>query len=345
MKRFSLQSVGEMRHGETDIGEQWVVGNRISGAIRRREPDIGKHAAEEKLMRDRCAKSGIPVNYRTMRLRNIPEAKEIVANSPYVIHDAAAMKGHWRDLSEKPLYIEIGTGKGRFIIETAEAHPECEYIGIERYESVLFRACEKMDGIPYSTPADRMEQQMARKRREEETKPGAGHSVTERAEDPEREIEAGKNEPGRERGIAGNADLSGTFNPPGNLHFLCEDAEHLTSFFGNGEVSGIFLNFSDPWPKKRHAKRRLTSRHFLALYEQVLKDGGVLEFKTDNQDLFTFSLEEFREAGHWEVTGSTRDLHRDPEMCAGNIMTEYERKFSELGNPICKLTAVFHETI
>lgn len=231
-----------------------------------------------------------------MRLRKIPEAEGVVANSPYVIHDPAARRGSWKQSPDRPLYLEIGMGKGRFIIELASRHPEADYIGIERYTSVLFRACERMEGIPYNTPADKLE----------------------RLENPE-------------------ADAS--FRPPENLHFLSADARELTSYFEKGEVDGIYLNFSDPWPKVRHADRRLTSASYLNRYEQILKEGGQLEFKTDNRGLFDFSLEEIRQAPNWELLGFTFDLHRDPRMNEGNIMTEYERKFSKLGNRICKLCA------
>jgi tRNA (guanine-N7-)-methyltransferase len=104
-------------------------------------------------------------------------------------------------------------------------------------------------------------------------------------------------------------------------------------------VDRIYLNFSDPWPKDRHSKRRLTSRQFLARYEQFLASDGRLEFKTDNQDLFTFSLEEIESDPHWHLDASTRDLHHDAVLNEGNIMTEYEEKFSSLGHPICKLIA------
>ena len=203
------------------------------------------------------------------------------------------------ELNKKPLYIEIGMGKGRFIIETAQANPDKEYLGVERYESVLFRACERMEGIPYRTPADQMEQEA---------------------------------DPDKGRG----------FVTPGNVHFLCADARDLPDFFESGEVDGIFLNFSDPWPKARHAKRRLTSREFLARYERILRAEGSLEFKTDNRALFDFSVEEIGEAKHWELLYATYNLHRDPVLSEGNIMTEYERKFSNLGNPIMKLAAVYH---
>ncbi len=239
-----------------------------------------------------------------MRLRFVPEAAGVVAASPYVIKEPETLRGKWKHhLSPadpaRPLYMEIGMGKGRFIIEMAGAHPEAEFIGVERYESVLFRACERMDGIPYNTPADKLEREM-------------------------------------------HPEMDASFVTPSNLHFLSIDARALPEIFAPGEVDGLYLNFSDPWPKKRHAGRRLTSRDFLSRYEQFLADGGKLTFKTDNQDLFTFSLEEINEASHWELIEVTRDLHHDPVLMEGNIMTEYERKFSALGHRICCLQAVFH---
>lgn len=235
-----------------------------------------------------------------MRLRNIPEAAEIVANSPYVIHDAKERRGHWKRDDGRPLYLEIGMGKGRFVIGQALEHPECDFLGMERYESVLFRACERMEGVPYKTPLDKLE-------REGEGEGEAEELVT-----------------------------------PGNLHFLAMDAKELPEIFDKGEVDRIYLNFSDPWPKARHAKRRLTSSRFLAVYAQVLADGGIIEFKTDNRDLFEFSVSEIGESADFELLAVTRDLHHDPVLMEGNIMTEYERKFSALGNRICKLTAVYH---
>ena len=127
-------------------------------------------------------------------------------------------------------------------------------------------------------------------------------------------------------------------NPLPNIKFICMDAADVAEVFAKDEVDRIYLNFSDPWPKDRHAKRRLTSRQFFARYDQILKKEGHLEFKTDNQDLFTFSLEEVPEAG-WKLDASTRDLHHDPVLSEGNVMTEYEEKFSFKGNPICKLIA------
>ena len=125
---------------------------------------------------------------------------------------------------------------------------------------------------------------------------------------------------------------------PACLRFLCMDAENLSEVFSPNEVSRIYLNFSDPWPKKRHARRRLTSRQFLSLYDQILASHGTLEFKTDNKLLFDFSLEELPEA-HWNLDSFTYDLHQDAQMNQNNIMTEYEKKFSALGNPIYKFIA------
>ena len=113
------------------------------------------------------------------------------------------------------------------------------------------------------------------------------------------------------------------------------DAEDLPEVFGKNEVATIYLNFSDPWPKDRHAKRRLPSREFLARYDQILKPEGKVEFKTDNRGLFDFALEEVKEAG-WKLEVCTFDLHHDEELMKGNIMTEYEERFSKKGNPICK---------
>jgi tRNA (guanine-N7-)-methyltransferase len=211
----------------------------------------------------------------TMRLRNIPGANEAVLDSEYCINEPKNQKGHWQDVfpSSQPLHIEIGMGKGRFLMELAAAHPDINYIGVERYSSVLLRALQKME-----------------------------------------------------------------LNPLPNLKFICMDATEITEVFDTGEVARIYLNFSDPWPKDRHAKRRLTSRQFFARYDQILTKDGHVEFKTDNQELFTFSLEEIPEAG-WHLDASTRDLHHNPVLNAGNIMTEYEEKFSSIGNPICKLIA------
>ena len=212
-----------------------------------------------------------------MRLRNITGSREVIAESPYVVPEDTleACPGTWHEIfgNDHPIHIEIGMGKGRFLNTLAKQNPQINYVGIEKYSSVLLRAIQKM---------------------EEDELP--------------------------------------------NLKFIRMDAEDIDKVFGKGEVDRIYLNFSDPWPKARHAKRRLTSREFLARYEQILADDGVVEFKTDNKGLFEFSLEEVEAAG-WKLLAHTFDLHNQAEMMEGNVMTEYEDKFSSMGNPICKLIA------
>lgn len=212
-----------------------------------------------------------------MRLRNIPGSKDVIASSCFVIQEPETKKGRWKDVfsNDHPIHIEVGMGKGRFLMDMASLHPEINYIGIEMYDSVLLRAVQK------------------REQRE---------------------------------------DI------PDNLYFIRMDARLLPEVFEKGEVGRIYLNFSDPWPKDRHAKKRLTSRQFLERYDKILEVGGQVEFKTDNRALFEFSLEEIEAAG-WKLTASTFDLHHTTELMKGNVMTEYEEKFSSLGNPIHKLIA------
>ena len=212
-----------------------------------------------------------------MRLRNIPGADAAVAACPYVIQNPCEKKGNWDSCFAKkqPIHIEVGMGKGQFIFQMAKLHPDRNYIGIERYTSVLLRAIQKLD----------------------------------------------------------ENDL------PNNLLFLCIDAKELPDIFAADEIDRIYLNFSDPWPKDRHSRRRLTSSEFLARYDRILIPDGTIEFKTDNRGLFDFSLEEIGASDIWKVTEHTFDLHHTPEMFNGNIMTEYEEKFSSQGNPICKLIA------
>ena len=121
-------------------------------------------------------------------------------------------------------------------------------------------------------------------------------------------------------------------NRPDNLRFLIGDARNVAEWFPSGCVDCLYLNFSDPWPKKGYAKRRLTHAGFLSLYKNILKPGGMLKLKTDNEGLFDFSLEQFAECG-LTVEWQTRDLHRS-EKAADNIMTEYERNFSSMGQVI-----------
>lgn len=209
-----------------------------------------------------------------MRLRHIKGAEEEIAESPYVVQDPQNLKGKWSTLfgNENPIRIEVGMGKGKFIMELALRNPDINYVGIERYSSVLLRGLQK------------------------------------RAE----------------------LDIS-------NIYFMRINALELAEVFDEGEVDRIYLNFSDPWPKDRHAKRRLTSDRFMPLYDKILKKDGIIEFKTDNQDLFRYSLESIPQSG-WKVDKQTFDLHHS-EMAEGNVMTEYETRFASEGKPICKLIA------
>ena len=211
-----------------------------------------------------------------MRLRNVPGAREVMVENQYVFTEPEGMKGTWSEVfnNDNPVRIEIGMGKGRFVSTLAQLNPDINYVGIEKYSSVLLRAVEKQDEL----------------------------------------------------------------NLP-NLRFIRMDAEAITEVFDRGEVDRIYLNFSDPWPKDRHAKRRLTSRQFFERYNIILKKDGQVEFKTDNRLLFDFSVEEVKEAG-WQLRAVTYDLHNDAKLCEGNVMTEYEERFSAAGNPICKLIAV-----
>ena len=207
-----------------------------------------------------------------MRLRNITGSREAIAASDYVIHEPKDHIGNWNEIfgNDNPVRVEIGMGKGRFIMDLARMNPDINYVGIEKYSSVLLRGIQKMEADPLP-----------------------------------------------------------------NLYFIRMDAEEITEVFGHEEVDRIYLNFSDPWPKDRHAKRRLPSREFLHRYDEILKKDGVIEFKTDNRDLFQFALKELEPAG-WHLDQVTEDLHHNEEMMQNNVMTEYEERFSSIGNPIYK---------
>jgi tRNA (guanine-N7-)-methyltransferase len=210
-----------------------------------------------------------------MRLRNVQGSRETIATNEFVVHDEEEIKGHWHEFfgNSNPIHIEIGMGKGQFIMELAKQNPDINYLGIEKYSSVLVRAIEKREKEPDMT----------------------------------------------------------------NLFFIRMDAEYIENVFAAGEVSQIYLNFSDPWPKDRHAKRRLTSTHYFDFYNKILIPDGKVIFKTDNRPLFDFSLEQVTEAG-WKLESYTYDLHNS-EYNEGNIMTEYEAKFSAMGTPINRLVA------
>lgn len=203
-----------------------------------------------------------------MRLRKVKNALEKIQEYPnIVIQESVSHKGKWNQLfnNDNPIYLEIGMGKGKFIIENAKRNPDINYIGLELQESVLVRALEKL-------------------------------------------IE----------------------EPLDNLLLLHEDAFELNNIFEDGEISKIFLTFSDPWPKSRHAKRRLTCNNILNIYRKALKEDGSLEFKTDNRKLFEYSILEFIKNG-LEFKDLSLNLHEDKEDI---ITTEYEDKFVAKGNVI-----------
>jgi len=213
-----------------------------------------------------------------MRLRNNPKANEILENhKDIVVLNTKEYKGHWKNVfqNDNPIYIEIGMGKGDFIIENAKKYSHINFIGIEKFPSVLVGAIKKIGGDHLSLP---------------------------------------------------------------NLKFMKEDAIFLNDVFEINEIDRIYLNFSDPWPKKKHAKRRLTSHTFLPIYQKILKNDGKLILKTDNRILFEFSLISFQQF-HMNFQDICLDLHHS-EGYDDNIQTEYERKFSPYG-PIYRIETTF----
>ncbi len=209
-----------------------------------------------------------------MRIRKIKNALEIVNNSSYVLNFAKAKnsKGKFADQvfgNEKPLHVEIGMGKGDFIIAMAKKYPDVNFVGIEMYESVVCRALKKLE----SEHLD-------------------------------------------------------------NVKIICIDAIALGEIFAN-EIDTIYLNFSDPWPKKRHAKRRLTAETYLKIYDNLLKDNGLIIQKTDSVLLFESSIISLSQHGY-VIDDISLDLHNSER---DNVMTEYERKFSSQGIKINYLKA------
>ncbi|TLQ03930.1 tRNA (guanosine(46)-N7)-methyltransferase TrmB [Pediococcus stilesii] len=212
-----------------------------------------------------------------MRVRNKPWAPELIEAHPdLIVEKGQEFKGKWHErfAKKQPLFIEVGTGKGQFIINMAKKYPQYNFIGIEIQKTVIAIALKNA-----------LEEQLP------------------------------------------------------NLQFLYADGAELTDYFEDHEVSKVFLNFSDPWPKTRHEKRRLTFKSFLKVYEQILIEHGVVEFKTDNQGLFEYSLSSLNNYGMY-FDGVWLDLHHSEENDE-NVETEYEHKFSAKGQPIYKVRAHF----
>ena len=199
-----------------------------------------------------------------MRLRNKKNATVIVNESDYIIKSPKEYKGNWKNIfnNDNEIHIEIGMGKGTFIINMAKNNPNINYIGIEMYDSVIVSAVNTLNQLEDKIP---------------------------------------------------------------NLRLIRMDATEITEVFDK-EISRIYLNFSDPWPKAKHAKRRLTSKEFLTRYDNIFINNKVIFQKTDNNDLFEFSMDSLEEHGYM-LKNVTRDLYSN--MIEGNIATEYETKFSK----------------
>ena len=208
-----------------------------------------------------------------MRQRNVKNKKEIINNSSYIILNPDFYIGKWQSVFNNfnPIYIEIGMGKGDFILENAKRYPNINFIGIEKYDSIIALAIKKIE-----------KEQLD------------------------------------------------------NLKLIRMDALDILNVF-NHEIDKIYLNFSDPWPKDRHAKRRLTSESFLKKYNEIFKNNGIIEMKTDNRKLFEYSLISFNDNGYL-IKEISLDLHNS--NITSNIMSEYERKFSVENNPIYYVKAV-----
>ena len=200
-----------------------------------------------------------------MRLRNVKNKEDIMNNSNYLVKNYYDFKGDWKELfgNDNPIYIEIGMGKGKFIIENAKMYPDINFIGIEKYDSVIAKGLQKIpDGL-------------------------------------------------------------------NNLFMIRADALDIDEIFFK-EIDRVYLNFSDPWPKNRHHLRRLSSKIFLDKYENIFKNVEEIFMRTDNRDLYTYSLVSFSENGY-KLQKISFDLHHDDMPL---ITTEYEDKFSKEGLPI-----------
>ncbi|CAM3397271.1 MULTISPECIES: tRNA (guanosine(46)-N7)-methyltransferase TrmB [Saccharibacillus] len=221
-----------------------------------------------------------------MRLRGRKGIRENLEAQPeLVVLEPEQYKGRWAELfgNDRPIYVELGMGKGRFISGTSVRNPEANFIGIDMYDELVRRASEK--------------------------------------------ARAAWSELGHE-------------TPP-SLMLARANVEKLEDIFAPGELERIYLNFSDPWPKKKHARRRLTHPRFLEMYKRVLNTDGQIHFKTDSETLFEFSLNSFADSG-LQMTNISLNLHRDG-INEEHVMTEYEHKFMGKGMNIHRCEVVIGE--
>jgi len=211
-----------------------------------------------------------------MRLRNVRNASDLIDNnSLWVVPNPETINGKWADIfdNDHPIHLEIGCGKGKFLMEMAQTNPDVNFIGIEKFDSVIVRALQKL----IKKPLD-------------------------------------------------------------NVRLLRTDAAYLTSMFATGEISCIYLNFSDPWPKPSHFRRRLTSMQYLERYRFVLTPQSHIFVKTDNFPLFAFSMMSSVNSG-LIINRISLDWHRDMDIA--NIETEFEARFSKQGKPIYYIDAQY----
>ncbi len=216
-----------------------------------------------------------------MRLRKVKYAKDLIDdNQDIIIPNPENSKGKWGEIfnNTNPIEIEVGCGKGKFMYELAQKYPNTNFIGIEKFDSVIVRALEKI-----------------------------------------------------------------IVNPLSNLKLIRIDAENINSIFAENEVDQIYLNFSDPWPKRRQAKRRLTSNKFLERYKLVLKPNSLIKFKSDNYGLFESSMMTFNSNEKFVIESISLNLYSD--LPKDNIQTEFEKRFVEMGNSIYYIKVKYKEEV
>lgn len=266
-----------------------------------------------------------------MRLRHIKNAEELVYGIRYIINEKQADAEAVQFLcSTKPLYIEIGMGKGDFIKEAAKRNPDINYIGIEKFASIILKANTKVEGIEY----------------------GNLRFLCMDAKDLPKFFSEIKRKGGAAGMIKGEAcveDVDGKGSAADGAGGAAGDER---DGYNGIKVDKIYLNFSDPWPKRKYEQRRLTSRTFLSIYKTILKEGADVEFKTDNKDFFDYSIKSFQDNG-WVIEELNYDIHEIEslkgrlaqegktmeEYFATRLMTEYEKKFTKKGNKIGFLRA------